>query len=224
MFSVIVVSAGKSTRMKGINKQFLELNDIPVIVRTVMAFDCIDYVSEIIVVCGENMIDSTKEIFTQYKLSKNIKFTIGGDTRQKSVFNGIKLVSDECNYIAIHDGARPMISKDTIQTAFDNVKIYKATTVGVAVKDTIKLVENDFIQSTPPREKLFITQTPQVFEKKLYIKAMNKALSENKDYTDDCQLIESFGEKIFMTIGEYTNIKITTPEDINLARSFLEGK
>ena len=224
MFSVVIVSAGNSTRMKGINKQFLDLDGVPVIIRTVMAFDYIDDVCEIIVVSSNNMLENTINLFSQYKFNKNINFTTGGNTRQESVFNGISLVCDESDYIAIHDGARPLISKNTIEFAFLNAKKYNATTVGVPVKDTIKILSNGFIESTPPREKLFITQTPQVFEKKLYINAMQKAIAENKDFTDDCQLIESFGEKIFMTIGEYTNIKITTPEDVNLASSFLEGR
>lgn len=220
MFSVIIVSAGKSTRMNGINKQFLELDGIPVLIRSAMAFDTIQRVKEIIIVTSSDLLEKTKNLFDNYKFNKYIKFAVGGNTRQKSVFSGFKLVDENSDYVAIHDGARPLITHKTINDVFDNTVKYKASTAGVPVKDTIKTVFNEFIESTPPRESLFITQTPQAFEKALYCNAMSNALQKNCDYTDDCQLIESLGSKVYMTVGEYTNIKITTPEDIVLAEKY----
>ena len=99
---------------------------------------------------------------------------------------------------------------------------FGAATLAVPVKDTIKLVENDTVESTPPRDKLFIIQTPQVFDRNTYVKAYEKAVSEGKDFTDDCQLIESVGGKVHITRGDYTNIKITTAEDIDTAAAFLK--
>lgn len=221
-FSVIIVSAGKSTRMGGINKQFLEINNIPVIVRSIKAFDDIDNVCEIIIVTNKDSMNDLNDTLTKYTFSRPIKITEGGETRQQSVFNGFKLVSDECDFVAIHDGARPLVSKNAILAVFEDAKAHKASTLGVPVKDTIKVVNDGFICDTPDRSTLFITQTPQVFEKNLYKNGVEYALKNSMDFTDDCQLIEAIGTKVFMTVGDYTNIKITTPEDIQLAELFLK--
>ncbi len=218
MFSVIIVSAGKSSRMQGIDKQFLLLNNLPVILHSVLKFDNIQQVDEIIIVTCENQLENLKDLINTRTFNKPIKITTGSDTRQKSVFSGISLVNKNSKYIAIHDGARPFVSEKIITDCFNNAIKYKATTVGVPVKDTIKIVNNNFIDSTPNRSSLYITQTPQVFDKQIYFTAMNNAVKNDLDFTDDCQLVESIGHKVYMSKGEYSNIKITTPEDINLAK------
>ena len=222
MLSVIIVSGGKSSRMNGINKQFIELCGIPVIIRSIKAFDNIDEICEIIVVTSTENLDTMKKLISEYNFNKKIKITVGGETRQQSVFNGFKQVDDKSEYVAIHDGARPLISRNIIEQLIENVKLYRATTVGVPVKDTIKVVQDGFIKSTPKRDTLFITQTPQVFEKKLYTESVEGAIKSGLDFTDDCQLVENIGYKVFMTIGEYSNIKITTPDDIKLAENLLK--
>ena len=222
MLSVIIVSGGKSSRMNGINKQFIELCGIPVIIRSIKAFDNIDEICEIIVVTSTENLDTMKKLISEYNFNKKIKITVGGETRQQSVFNGFKQVDDKSEYVAIHDGARPLISRNVIEQLIENVKLYRATTVGVPVKDTIKVVQDGFIKSTPKRDTLFITQTPQVFEKKLYTESVEGAIKSGLDFTDDCQLVENIGYKVFMTIGEYSNIKITTPDDIKLAENLLK--
>ena len=222
MLSVIIVSGGKSSRMNGINKQFIELGGVPVIIRSLKAFDNIDEICEIIVVTSKENLDTMEKLVTQYNFNKKIKLTVGGETRQQSVFNGFKLVDEKSEYVAIHDGARPLISKAFIEKLIENVKLYRATTVGVPVKDTIKVVEDGFIKSTPKRDTLFITQTPQMFEKKLYSESVTNAIENELDFTDDCQLVESIGYKVFMTSGDYSNIKITTPEDIKVAENLLK--
>lgn len=223
MFSVIIVAAGKSTRMVGINKQLLELDGIPVIIRSIMAFDNIANVNEIIVVTNDEMINNIKDIISQYDFIKPIKITIGGKTRQESVINGYKLINNTSKYIVIHDGARPFICEKIILKIFDNAIKYKASVVGVPVKDTIKQVKDGIIINTPDRSSLYITQTPQVFEKTLYDKGLKNAFENNLDFTDDCQLVEAVGANVFMTDGEYTNIKITTPDDIKIAEGILRG-
>ncbi len=222
MLSVIIVSGGKSSRMNGINKQFIELCGIPVIIRSIKAFDNINEICEIIVVASSENLEAMKVLIAKNSFNKKIKITVGGETRQQSVFNGFKLIDDKSEFVAIHDGARPLISRNSIEKLIENVKLYHATTVGVSVKDTIKVVENGFIKSTPKRDTLFITQTPQVFEKKLYTECVESAIKSGLDFTDDCQLVENIGNKVFMTIGEYSNIKITTPEDIKLAENLLK--
>ena len=208
--------------MNGINKQFIELCGIPVIIRSIKAFDNIDEICEIIVVTSTENLDTMKKLISEYNFNKKIKITVGGQTRQQSVFNGFKQVDDKSEYVAIHDGARPLISRNVIEQLIENVKLYRATTVGVPVKDTIKVVQDGFIKSTPKRDTLFITQTPQVFEKKLYTESVEGAIKSGLDFTDDCQLVENIGYKVFMTIGEYSNIKITTPDDIKLAENLLK--
>ncbi len=222
--SVIIVSAGKSTRMGGINKQFLELSGIPVLIRSIMAFDEIENVSEIIVVTNKDSVSETEKMIEGFSFKKPIKVTDGGETRQQSVFNGFRLVSDDSDFVTIHDGARPLVSENAIKCVIKDAQAHGASTLGVPVKDTIKVVENGFISDTPERSKLFIAQTPQTFEKALYKKGIENALENSMDFTDDCQLIEAIGVKVFMTIGDYSNIKITTPEDIRLAEFFLSER
>lgn len=221
-FSVIIVSAGQSSRMNGIDKQLSLINNIPVIVRSITAFDNIDCVKEIILVLNSKSKNSICSLLRNYSFKKDIIITEGGNSRQQSVFNGFNKIGQNSSYVAIHDGARPLVKEKDIKNVFNNAIKYKASTLGVPVKDTIKIVDNGFIKSTPARKNLFITQTPQVFETSLYRKALENAKSENLDFTDDCQLVENLGQKVFMTIGSYDNIKITTPDDIITAEQLLK--
>lgn len=220
--SAVIVAAGSSTRMNSnISKQLLKIGGKTVLQHTVSAFENSGAVDEIVIVCPESDIDSFKNLFDIENINIPIKFTTGGDTRQKSVGNGVSIVSEDCGIIAIHDGARPLVKPEDIRKVIADAAEFGAATLAVPVKDTIKLVENDTVESTPPRDKLFIIQTPQVFDKNTYVKAYKKAISDNNDFTDDCQLIESVGGKVHITKGDYTNIKITTVEDIAVAEAFL---
>lgn len=221
-FSVIIVSAGQSSRMCGTDKQFVLLDYVPVIVRSVMAFDNIDCVSEIIVVTSVYNLIKTKNLLSQYAFRKTIKVTEGSDTRQKSVINGYNITDKETDYIAVHDGARPLVRTTDIEKCFENAIKYGASLLCTPVKDTIKISENGFISSTPDRKTIFTAQTPQVFRRDIYKKAIENAISGNTDFTDDCQLVENTGVKIFITEGSYSNIKITTPEDIPTAESYVK--
>ncbi len=219
--SVIILAAGNSTRMGNINKQFIMLKDKAVIKHTIEKFAGLDDVIEIIIATkAENFAEIAK-------MCEDIKTTIifaqGGDTRQKSVESALEKINKDTGFVAIHDGARPLVSRETILSLFADAVKYNAATLGVPVKDTVKIIdENGFIDNTPQRSKVYIAQTPQVFERNLYEKAMSKAVSEGKDYTDDCQLVESYGEKVFVSMGDYSNIKITTVEDVKIAQALLE--
>lgn len=224
--SAIIVGAGSSTRMgKPISKQLIKLNGKETILHTLCAFEKSQSIDEIIVVCREQDIEIIKSLATANNITKAKAFTKGGDTRQQSVKNGVNLVSDNTEFIAIHDGARPLVKPSDIDLAVNNAVKYGSSALGVYVKDTIKVIdENGFIASTPNRSSLIAIYTPQVFELDLYKKAMEQAETENKDYTDDCQLLESIGEKVYVTLGSPENIKLTTPEDIIIAESFLQKR
>ncbi|MEE0265963.1 MAG: 2-C-methyl-D-erythritol 4-phosphate cytidylyltransferase [Acutalibacteraceae bacterium] len=224
--SAIIVAAGSSTRMgKPVSKQLIKLNGTEVIVHTLKAFEASEAIDEIILVCREQDTEIIKALAESNGITKPLKLTKGGVTRQESVKNGVMLVKYNAEYIAIHDGARPLISPCDINSVVNNATRYKSSALGVPVKDTIKVIdENGIITATPERSSLIAIYTPQVFNLELYKNAMEKAKQDGKDYTDDCQLVEALGESVYVTIGSPTNIKLTTPEDIIIAESFLKER
>ena len=220
--SVIIVCAGNSTRMGGVNKILLPLGNSCVIGHTMKAFENSESVAEIIIVARECDHEKIKEVAKKENITKFAGITTGGKVRQESVKNGLKLISKDTDIIAIHDGARPLVSPENIEKTIKDARVFGGSTLGVRVKDTIKVVEDDLIVDTPYRPSLFICQTPQVFKRKIYFDAVAFASEHNiENLTDDCQLAEAIGQKIFMTEGDYKNIKITTPEDIKIAEVLL---
>ena len=159
--------------------------------------------------------DELKEIFKDYS---NLMFVEGGSTRQQSVYNG--LLADKCDYVLIHDGARPIISTELINICIEMVKVQKALTVVTKTIDTIKEVEHGKIVKTIDRSKLYNTQTPQAFEYNLILEAHKKF--EGKNFTDDAGMIEKMQQPVYILDGSYKNIKITTQSDIKLAQIYLE--
>lgn len=222
--TAVIVAAGSSSRMKSqTSKQLMHLLSKPVLVHTVTAFSKSNSVDEIIIVCPSDNIEKFKSVLSMLELNIPIKFTAGGEQRQQSVANGVALADERCTLLAIHDGARPLIFASDIDKIIADGKIFGAASLGVPVKDTIKLVSSEStVESTPQRDKLWIIQTPQVFDKNLYKKALQKSIEENKNFTDDCQLVENIGAKVHITLGDYSNIKITTPEDIAIAEALLK--
>ena len=215
----IILGAGNGTRM-GIDKSklLLEINGKTVIQRSVETFLSIKDIDRVIVTVRKNDV----ELFSKILNDKRITFVIGGDTRQQSVKNAVDTI-DSCELVIIHDGARPLVTKDTIISTIDNAKKYKAAATGVKVKDTIKVVDdNGYIVDTPNRDSLVAIQTPQIFDFELYKNAMAQAIKDKKDFTDDCKLVENYGEKVKVVIGEYTHIKITTPDDVVVAQQILK--
>lgn len=220
--SVVIVCAGNSTRMGGINKILMPLGERLVIGVTMQAFEKCESISEIIIVARESDFPAIYEEAKNAGITKLKKCIVGGSTRQESVINGVKCISSDSEMIAIHDGARPLVKPEYIEKTIKDASIFGGATLGVPVKDTIKMVEDGLITDTPPRKFLYITQTPQVFKRKIYFEGIDFALEHGLDFTDDCQLVEAIGSKVYMTTGDYTNIKITTPEDINIAKILLE--
>lgn len=217
----VILAAGNGTRM-GIEKSklLLEIGGKTVIERTVETFENMAEVDEIIVVCRE----CDFETFSNLLPDENVTFVIGGESRQQSVKNAVDTI-DECDYILIHDGARPLVREDTIIRTLDKAQTDRAAAAGVYVKDTVKLVDDDLnVVGTPDRKHLVSIQTPQIFDFTLYKQALDKATEQGKEYTDDCQLVEHFGAKVSVVIGEYDNIKITTKSDVPLAESLLKAR
>lgn len=220
--SAIIVAAGNSTRMGGVNKQFLLIDGVPVLIRSLIAFSECPLINEIIVSAREQDIPEMYSMIKEFEITKVKDIVKGGETRQKSVFNAIECISRDSRYLAIHDGARPLVTNEIIEETLFSAFNFEAAATATRVKDTIKVTnENNVIIETPDRSALWAVQTPQVFNKKLYIEAV-KNVDGSESYTDDCKLIEEFGCDVHIVEGSYKNIKITTPEDILIAEAFVK--
>lgn len=223
MNGVVIVAAGTGSRMNmGINKQFIKLEGKEIIAYTIEKFYNNSNIEDIVVVVKEDESEFLKkEILDKYNF-KNVKIAYGGKERQDSVYNGLKLLDEKCDVVLIHDGARPFVSDKIIDKSIEEAKEHKAIVVGVPVKDTIKVIDNDKnIVDTPNRSVLWAVQTPQTFDYNILIDAYKDAF-KNKFYgTDDAMLVERIGYKVKMLEGSYNNIKITTQEDLNVGSQIL---
>lgn len=219
--TAVIVAAGNSTRMGGVNKQFLLIDGVPVLIRTLLVFSQSDIIDEIIVAAREEDIPKMFAMIKEYKVLKVTDIVKGGKTRQESVFNAIRRSSPLSEYFAIHDGARPLVTEEIIENTVREAFLTGAAATGVRVKDTVKVVnENGFITATPDRNYLWAVHTPQVFERRLYLSAIDNVLNSEM-FTDDCKLLEEYGAEVKMVEGSYENIKITTPEDTDIAQAIL---
>lgn len=223
MNGVVIVAAGTGSRMNmGINKQFIKLEGKEIIAYTIEKFYNNSNIEDIVVVVKEDESEFfKKEILDKYNF-KNVKIAYGGKERQDSVYNGLKLLDEKCDVVLIHDGARPFVSDKIIDKSIEEAKEHNAIVVGVPVKDTIKVIDNDKnIVDTPNRSVLWAVQTPQTFDYNILIDAYKDAF-KNKFYgTDDAMLVERIGYKVKMLEGSYNNIKITTQEDLNIGSQIL---
>lgn len=221
--SAIIPAAGNSTRMalEGRSKQFLTLGGIPVLLHTLRAFERAGRIGEVIVVARTADFAEIRAWMEKLGLQKVKGLTTGGATRQESVAAGLELLNPQADYVAVHDGARPLISPALIDFVVDDAVKYRASALGVPVKDTVKRLDGQgFVTETPVRDTLWAIQTPQVFERTLYEQAQKAACGS--DYTDDCQLVERLGIPVHICRGDYQNIKITTPEDVGAAQAMLQ--
>lgn len=222
--SGILVCAGNATRMQGQNKILLPLEQTNVIGMSMLAMEHCDRIAEFIVVARPSDHAAIQKTIADLQLKKCSAIVPGGATRQESVLNGVRAASKETKLFAIHDGARPLVKPEHIAAVIHDAEVFGGATLGVPVKDTIKVVNDGLIVDTPYRPNLYSTQTPQVFQKRIYFEAVDFALEHHLDFTDDCQLAEAINCKVYMTVGDYTNLKITTPEDIFIARMLLEKR
>jgi len=208
-----------------INKQFIKLNNKEIIAYTIEKFYKHYNIQDIVVVIKKEEVEFfNKEIIEKYKF-ENIKIAFGGNERQDSVYNGLKSLDSKCDIVLIHDGARPFVSEETVNKSIQEAKNYKAIVVGVPVKDTIKVVnDNNDIVDTPDRSKLWAVQTPQTFDYNILLKSYEDAFKYDFYGTDDAMLVERIGYKVKMIEGSYNNIKITTQEDLNIGAQILKSK
>ncbi len=224
--TAIVLAAGSGKRMgTKIQKQYLELEGKPILYYALHSFQVSAVIDEVILVTGEEQTEyCQREIVERYGLDKVTRIVEGGAERYHSVWNGLQACPDE-GYVFIHDGARPFVDEEMILRAYEVVQEDRACVVGMPVKDTIKLADEDgYIAQTPDRDLVWMIQTPQVFEVEL-VKAAYGKLMEQTDVkvTDDAQVVEAMMyEDVKLVRGSYKNIKITTPEDLKIAKVFLK--
>ena len=219
----VIVAAGSGSRMgAGMNKVYMELDGVAVLkhtVRTMAESGCFD---KLVIVTGLEDIQRCSILLADI----DIDYTVcpGGETRQESVYLGL-LASGECDYVAIHDGARALVTAEIIKNTIEDAKKYGAAAPGVHPKDTLKAVDaQGLIEGTIDRESVYNIQTPQVFRYEDIVKAHEAAINEGVSVTDDCMLMECMGKAVKVSEGSYDNIKLTTPEDMYIAKLILERR
>ena len=216
----VIVAAGSSSRMGGIDKVMAPLGGEPMILRTVRTFQNCGAIKEIVIVTREDLILPITELCGGFDKVRAV--VRGGDSRQASVKLGLSAFTDKMELAAVHDGARPLVSQAVIDRTVRAAHTYGGAAPVVSVKDTIKVFEGGFIASTPDRETLRAVQTPQVFDLDLLRGALEKADKDGAAVTDDCSAVERLGLKIRLVEGEERNLKVTTPMDLKIAEMLLE--
>jgi len=224
-YAAIVLAAGSGKRMNSqVHKQYLIIQDRPVLYYSLKAFED-SAVDEIVLVVGKGEEEfCRREIVDKYGISKVKAIVEGGKERYHSVFEGLKQTSD-ADYVLIHDGARPFVNQDIIRRCMQEVQKYQACVVGMPVKDTIKIADEEgYAKQTPDRKNVWMIQTPQTFSYALIYEAYEEMLkTEDTAITDDAMVLERIkGKKSKLIEGSYRNIKITTPEDLLIANVYLQ--
>ncbi len=226
MISVVIPAAGSSSRMKSDQKkQHMMLRDKPIMVDTVEVFENSDSIDEIILVVPEDEIEWIKREYVEpYSLKKVAQVIAGGANRQESVYNGLQAVDVTADYVLIHDAVRPFVSEAIVERVVRSLSVNDAVTVGVRVKDTVKVVdEENNVVNTLDRSSLISIQTPQAFKLSIIKEAHEKLKGLNA--TDDTMLVEKLGNaKVKVIEGSYNNIKVTTQEDLLHARVILDSE
>ncbi len=224
--SGIILAAGSSTRMgKGNRKQFIELDGMPIVARTILEFEKAFCIHEIIVVAREDEMEMYASFPEKYNLTKPLRVISGGETRQESARFGSDCVSDKCKFVCIHDAARCLITAELIDKACHGAYLHGNAALAIKATDTVKIIEkNHYIESTPERKYAYLAQTPQVFTMNAYRAAAYIARDENIEVTDDCMLLEHIEIPVKLIEGSRENIKITEPCDILYAEAILKSR
>lgn len=219
--SAVVVAAGSSRRMDGVDKIFVPVLGIPLVAYALDQLESFPPVSEIALVLDEGSLGQGEALVRQRGYRKISRVCPGGNRRQDSVRNGIEALQP-CDWVIIHDGARPCLDQAMLTRGLLAAQEPGAAVAGVPVKDTIKVVSaSDMVVNTPPRDTLWAAQTPQIFRFGLLMDAHRRC---TQTVTDDAAMVESLGHQIKMFMGSYENLKITTPEDLAIAEAFLSAR
>lgn len=222
--SVIIVAAGKGRRMGAdINKQYLKLDGKEILAHTIEKFERSNSINEIIVVTSKDELGFCWEsICKKYGFTKVKKIVAGGKERQDSVYNGLIELDEKAEIVLIHDGARPLIRHEQIEESIKVASQVGGCVVGVPVKDTIKICDNNQkVLETPSRDTLWSVQTPQVFQYDIIMEAYEEGFKKKLSATDDSMMVEALGYPVEVISGRYDNIKITTPEDLVIAENMV---
>jgi len=228
--SVIIPAAGLGTRMgrsapekEGISrKQFMLLNGSPILIHTIRKFVSSPLVSEIVVALRAEDMAWAKELFKSQGLGPSVRPVEGGESRQQSVENALASIKDDTDLVAVHDAVRPFVRREVIEKVIQEAHETGAAIVGIVPVDTVKQVHRNKVRATLPRERLILTQTPQVFRLKLLRQAFEKARQDLFVGTDESSLVERLEEvEVSVVMGSDRNIKITKPTDMDLARLYL---
>ena len=223
--TAVIVAAGSSSRMQGIDKIMTSLDGEPVIIRTIRAFQQSECIDEIVLVVRAEMIEKLQYLCGAYDFTKVQAVVAGGDSRRESVMAGLKAASPRTVLVAVQDGARPLVTDAIIRAVVDRAMSYHAAAPAVPVTDTIKVIdEAGRVAQTPERSSLRAVQTPQVFDRDLLIAAWERARKEHMEYTDDSSAMEGLGIHVYLTEGSQENIKITTPLDLQIAEMILDRR
>ena len=220
--SVVVLGAGDAQRM-GSDKMLLDLDGVPVLIRSLLVFQESEWVDEILVVTKEEKLETVSQLCRRYEVGKVSAVIRGGKTRTESALAGVLAVSRDAGLICIHDGARPLVSREIVEETIRAGQLHRSAAPAVGVSDTIRVLSGDTLQ-TPDREKVYAMQTPQVFESALIKAALTKARDSGQTYTDDCGAVEAIGVVPHLTKGSEENLKITTPADMVLAEYYLRHR
>ena len=221
----LIPAAGEGNRLKSaVKKPYVALAQKPILTHTIQRFEQNTAVDEIFVLVNEADFEMCRAtVLAPYAFQKVQPLIAGGATRQQSVHNGVRALPADTDFVIVHDGVRPFVTDETIFACLDAAAEWGAAVAAVPVKETIKMANaEDFIVETPPRERLWTVQTPQVFRKSLLEKAHQIAEEKQLTATDDAALVEHLGHPVKLVNGSYANVKITTPEDLRIANVFLQ--
>ena len=217
----VVVAAGSSTRMGGIDKIFAPVLGLPLVAYSLDQLDRCPSVDQIALVLDARSLEQGAELVSERGYRKVVQVCPGGERRQDSVFNGLEALAG-CGWIIVHDGARPCLDDKMLRRGLAAAQECGAAVAGVPCKDTIKVVSTDMaVQNTPDRDTLWLTQTPQVFRYPILMDAHRNCAS---DVTDDAMMVESLGYPVKMFLGAYDNLKVTTPDDLAIAEALLRDR
>ncbi len=204
-------------------KQYLDLGGKPILARTLQVFEDCPSVDGIYLIVPQEQMDTVqRDIVEKYLFRKVLKVVRGGKMRQQSVWNGLQAIRSSCSIVVVHDGVRPFISRRLIEQSIKEAQKNGAAVVAVSAKDTVKRAAKGKKVQTLPRDEIWLAQTPQSFQFSLLMKAYQKAHQEEVLGTDDAFLVERLGHPVTLITGDYTNIKITTPEDLIMAEALWE--